>query len=163
MKQIKLVRVDNRLVHAQIILIWLKHININTIIIVDNEIATNPFLIQVYKLTIPPHISLKVFTTDEMISYTQQKETYSKIKIRTMVLMKSINIAVELHKKGMDISQLQIGGISLENNQRPNQIISILSHKYENELHYLECHNVFVYLQSVPEDTKVQILYQSLL
>lgn len=152
-KEFKLVRVDHRLIHAQIILIWLKHLNINHIIIVDNEVAGNPFLSQVYKLTIPPSLHIEIFSQQNMIDYCAQlSDTSAEVK-RTLVIMKTLQTAVVLSSKGVRFDNIQISETA-EGANKKNQFLLYLQKKYASELQILEHHQILVYHQRVPEDTK---------
>ena len=43
MSQIQLIRVDNRLVHGQVGMTWSSALNIDTIVVVDEEVVYNVF------------------------------------------------------------------------------------------------------------------------
>lgn len=150
-KDFKLVRVDDRLIHAQIILIWLKHLNINHIIIVDNEVASNPFLSQVYKLTTPPSLHIEIFSEQHMIEYCEKLQT-TELK-RTLVIMKHLQTAVTLSLAGVKFDNIQMSETS-ESVSKKNQITSYLKGKYVNELQILAHQDILVYYQRVPEDNK---------
>ena len=44
MESVKLVRVDDRLVHGQVMTSWLKFTGANKIMVVDDEVATNDLM-----------------------------------------------------------------------------------------------------------------------
>lgn len=155
MKEIKLFRIDVRLLHAQIILMWLKYLNINSVIVVDNEIAANPFLIKIYQLSIPPHIDLKIFSTQEMIHYYKEVTEVSFTKRRTLVITKEMETAVLLHKLGMEFEQLQLGSRFYDKSQRHHLNVDEIARKFAGELEYFDTEGVKVYWQSAPEDSKL--------
>jgi len=114
MSEIKLTRVDDRLIHAQILLLWVKTTNINTIVLVDDEVANNPFLAEIYRLAMPTHIRLHVKTVEEAITYDYSSEPELWHDRRTLVLMKTLDTAYRLLDAGFPIESLQIGGSVVE-------------------------------------------------
>lgn len=152
--EFKLIRVDNRLIHAQIILKWVKNLNINHIIVVDNEIARNPFLSQVFKLTTPPSLHIEILTDDEMIQYyfcNVSKKTNAR---RTMIIMKSINTSITLVEKGVVFNKIQIGNTPIAVGKKTHFLHDIKKAYYE-QFSYLNRRDIIVYYQRVPEENKV--------
>ena len=54
---VKLVRVDNRLLHSTIVLTWSRFLNINYFLIVDDNEHVNGFYYHILKLGIPETVS----------------------------------------------------------------------------------------------------------
>lgn len=156
MKEIKLVRVDDRLIHAQIIIFWLKKININTIYIIDDRLAKNEFLCQIYRLTTPPYIRLRIFTVDQAIQHINNKKMIPSTS-RILVLIKELSTVTKLHQLGFPIDTVQIGGGLLEGGFSKKQIIEILFSKYRNDLNYLFDNNIQIYCQNTTDSEKIII------
>lgn len=53
MPDIRLVRVDFRLMHGQVVTAWLKQVSANAILIVDDQLAADKFLAQVFLMAKP--------------------------------------------------------------------------------------------------------------
>ena len=53
MAKISLVRIDSRLIHGQVITKWRKIHKVTKIIIVDNELAKDDFMIHIYEASAP--------------------------------------------------------------------------------------------------------------
>lgn len=157
MKEIKLFRIDARLIHAQIILMWLKYLNINSVIIVDDEIAANAFLKKIYKLTIPSHIDLLVFSVEEMIDYCREVSEIDYTKRRTLVIAKEMETAVVLHQSGVEFNQLQLGSRFYDKNQKQHLHLEEIVCRFSKELEYFQSNGIRVYWQSAPEDSKLNM------
>lgn len=154
-KEFKLIRIDDRLLHAQIILIWLNSMNINTIILVDNDISQNPFLSSVYKLAAPKSIRIETFTEDEMVQYYKESSDEKSIFKRTMVIMKELNTAMNLYKKGIDFAKIQYGGSGINiSKKEETRIIKENSMKLLKDFEKL---GILVYYQKTPKDKKEKL------
>lgn len=156
MKEIKLIRVDDRLIHAQIIIFWLKKININTIYIVDDDLAENKFLCQIYRLTTPPHVRIKIFTVNQVAEYIN-KRTNIPPTARILILTKSLKTVVSLHKINFPIDTIQIGGNLLESGLNKKQIIDQLFNRFSTEISYLLDHSIYIYCQNTTDGEKIII------
>lgn len=155
-KEIVSIRVDERLIHAQIILVWVKHLNINSIIIVDDEIAKNPFLKQIYLLTTPPTIKIEVFTEEQMImSFNKQNERQYK-KRRRMIVMKNIQTAVHLYEAGLRFNNIQIDGRVVKNNKHA-VAEDMISDEERYCINFFNQLNIHVYVQKAPGDAKITL------
>ena len=62
MKNIVLTRVDDRLVHGQVMTSWSKATNANKFMVIDDEVAANDLMKTVLKGVIPGNIKLGIFT-----------------------------------------------------------------------------------------------------
>ena len=57
---LKLVRVDDRLIHGQVVAIWLKALGAKRIVIVDDKTAADEFLREILMLAAPPGVPVEV-------------------------------------------------------------------------------------------------------
>ena len=107
MAQVRLVRVDNRLIHGQVATGWISKSGASKIVVIDDRSATNELMRDVLELATPPGIHLDVYTV------AQAAEEWKKDQFgagSAMVIFKSIPAAFEAREKGFDYSELQIGG-----------------------------------------------------
>ncbi len=81
MKKIVLTRIDDRLIHGQVVTAWLKHLKADAILIVDNDLAKNTMMARIYKAAAPSDIEL-LTKTPEIIETLQSAE----IVIREIIL-----------------------------------------------------------------------------
>jgi mannose/fructose/N-acetylgalactosamine-specific phosphotransferase system component IIB len=59
-----LVRIDDRLIHGQVVALWVKHLQAKRIVIVDDQVAKDVFLQTVLRGAAPPGISVEVATLE---------------------------------------------------------------------------------------------------
>ena len=59
------VRVDNRLVHGQVIETWLPYTNAPYLLVVNDELAADPLRQTIISLAVPARITLRVLQVKE--------------------------------------------------------------------------------------------------
>ncbi len=106
MMNIKLVRIDDRLIHGQVATSWLRHVNAEQIICVDDKAANDPLAIQVLKMAVPD-LRVHVFGVDKFIEITKT----NPIKRSTFLLLTSTVDVLKLVEAGIDISEVNYGGM----------------------------------------------------
>ena len=92
---IELTRVDFRLIHGQVITRWLTQCQINEIVTIDNELAKDLFMQEVFKMAAPKGV--KITIVDDVTAVKKQ-EAGDFDKKRVMDLIKGgnqLNKAVE--------------------------------------------------------------------
>ena len=65
MSKVVMHRVDDRLIHGQVIIGWVGLRNANAIWIVDDSVAKNPMMLNIFKFAAPAGIKLIALTIDE--------------------------------------------------------------------------------------------------
>jgi len=103
-----LVRIDDRLIHGQVIAVWCKHQPFSRIVIVDDAVAADAFMQDVLRLSAPPGLQVEVFSIAEGI---QALNADTPARRTTMVLLKSPLAAKRLYDGGLKYNALNIGGI----------------------------------------------------
>ncbi|MEO1769207.1 MULTISPECIES: PTS system mannose/fructose/N-acetylgalactosamine-transporter subunit IIB [Enterococcus] len=105
---IKLIRMDYRLIHGQVVTKWVKQMMINRIIIVNDELASNDFLAEVYEMAAPAGIKVDIYGVNE-ICQKQADGTLGEGNV--LLLLKDVGTALELAKLGFPLKEIQIGGL----------------------------------------------------
>lgn len=62
---IVLLRVDERLIHGQVVVGWGEHIHMDRIAVVDDEISVSPWEQELYCLGVPPSVDAEFATVQE--------------------------------------------------------------------------------------------------
>lgn len=64
MADIRLVRVDFRLMHGQVIAAWMNQVDGNAIMIINDQLAGDSFMKNVYKMAAPKGVKVGIFTLE---------------------------------------------------------------------------------------------------
>jgi len=82
---IVLVRVDNRLLHGQILEAWVPRLRVDRVVIADDGAAQNPLALAAMTLCVPPELPIEVKPVGK-VDY----ETLSADRSRTLILLRDV-------------------------------------------------------------------------
>jgi PTS system mannose-specific IIB component len=113
---LKLVRVDDRLIHGQVVAIWLKALNAKRIVIVDDKTARDEFLREILMLASPPGVPVEVH---DVSAGTERVRSLASDPEPIFVLMRSPMTAVRLREAGIEFPLLNVGGMGAGPGRKP--------------------------------------------
>ncbi len=116
MKNLVLVRIDDRLIHGQICTQWLKEIHGNKVLIIDEKVPTNPMQIRILKAAAPPDVKVVIKNVQEGIEYCKREPKDSNERI--LLLVKTPDVIMALLKGGIPISKVTLGGMGFKEGRR---------------------------------------------
>ncbi len=103
-----LLRIDDRLVHGQVVEGWLKSIRANRIVVASDPVAADETQKALYLLAVPQGIELSCLSIQET---AQAWEDPIWKKERVLVLVSSPQDVVELVERGAKIESVNVGGM----------------------------------------------------
>jgi mannose/fructose/N-acetylgalactosamine-specific phosphotransferase system component IIB len=109
------VRVDDRLIHGQVIVAWRRHLGYDEICIVDDGVRADPFMREVLRMAVPPGIRISVYALEEAIPLLKAPATMMPPRGRegkVLLLLKTPQTALSLLKGGVPIPHLNIGNLA---------------------------------------------------
>ncbi|MFI3172435.1 MAG: PTS sugar transporter subunit IIB [Eubacteriales bacterium] len=108
MGQIVLTRIDDRLIHGQVMTSWLNFTGANKIMVIDDQTAADPFLKTVLKSAVPGNVGLGLFTIEKAADRLIKgfKETD-----KVIILVKYPKTILDLIEKGVKFDKLNVGGM----------------------------------------------------
>lgn len=107
---IKLIRVDDRLIHGQVQTSWIKEYQINRIIIIDNKVANDNVTKMILKVAKPSQCDLVICTCEKALQLLPKDAMQNNA--RTLIIFKTIETADAMLKMGMKISSIVVGPTS---------------------------------------------------
>lgn len=108
MAEIKLVRLDFRLIHGQVIVRWIRQSGANRFVIVDDTLAQDDFMKEIYKMSAPSDYTLDLWSVDEAVAKWNENRWGQG---GVFLLMKDVKTLYRLWKKGMEFPSVQVGGL----------------------------------------------------
>ncbi|MCR9029467.1 PTS sugar transporter subunit IIB [Citrobacter amalonaticus] len=112
MSTVSLLRIDDRLIHGQVMTGWVKHINATKIIIIDDELVHDDFMISVLEMAVPNHMTLNIFNVAQAIDVLSNvKDDDEDDKI--IILVKSPIPVLALLQGGVNFEELIVGGMGV--------------------------------------------------
>lgn len=146
---IKFIRIDDRLIHGQIVTAWAKYFNVSQIWIVDDGVAKDDFVKGVMKMVAPADTDLYITGTAEIPEYVKQFDESEK---NTLVLVKFPCVAKQIFDAGVLHRELNVGGMGA-NADRKKLFKNISASAAEIEtLKEIKEDGVKVYFQVTPNE-----------
>jgi PTS system mannose-specific IIB component len=151
MGEINLARIDDRLIHGQVMTKWSKGLGTNALFVIDNPTAKDSFMKDIFMMSAANSgMTIKVFSTDEAVEYWN-KSNFEKYK--AILLFKNTATVKEVVDKGLPIKRLNVGGIA-KTKEAKFVIPSVGLKTTDVEiLKELDSKGIEVFFQTVP-DTK---------
>jgi len=103
---IEMLRVDDRLIHGQIAIRWTKYLMVDSIVVANDEAATDKLLTTALKLACPKDLKLMVCKIDEAIELLNNPKLKER---KILVIVNQLPDALELLKNVNDIKVFNIG------------------------------------------------------
>ena len=100
------IRVDNRLLHGQVVQYWLPFLEVDRLIIADDDAASNPAMTAVYRMAVPKRVDLAVVPVEDLLETLQEKKATT-----TMVLVGDVFDAARAKMCGLSFKRLVIGNV----------------------------------------------------
>ena len=113
---IKLVRVDHRLLHGQVIFSWTKQMSVNYIIVADDKVPNDPISVMALNIAKPVDCELSIIPFSQLKRLVEEKQSKN-----IMILVKGPEEALRLIEKSY---QKLLKSIMVEwlKNQIPNNM-----------------------------------------
>lgn len=148
---VSLMRVDNRLVHGQVLEAWLPALDAHGILVADDEAAGNVLARAAMALAIPPKVSFEVLRVSDAAALLKPggKGPHSP---RTLVLLRDVRDAVALHEAGVAIPQLNLGNVHFGQGRRQVSPSVFLDERDLAALDRLAAEGTRVEVRAVPNE-----------
>lgn len=153
---VELYRVDDRLIHGQVVEGWVPELKINEIVVVSDEIFSDDTRKTIMRFSVPENVELVFSQVEQAPSLLESKE---KSNLRILVLFSNLKDAYETLKGLKNARQLNIGGIhySAGKNFSLGKAI-FLSEEDCSNLKLIESLGVKIEGRGVPHDKPTDIL-----
>lgn len=155
MAEITLARVDDRLVHGQVMQVWTKGHGTNAAYVIDDATAADEFMKEIYESTQSTGgLSIKVFSSDSIVDEWNKNQFGDD---NVALIFKSIAYAKKAVDGGVPIKELNVGGIAIKPGTT-KVIESVGLSKDDAELcKALDAAGVKVYFQKIPSSENVSL------
>lgn len=122
---IQLIRIDDRLIHGQVVIGWAGYLKTRQIILCEDSVADNDWEKELYLSIVPKHIEAYVMTTKELAEYL--KNSHLDLH-KTIVLVNSPKVIEQLIQMGAPINKVNVGGIHFKDGRK-----KLLNYLYLND------------------------------
>lgn len=105
---IALYRVDDRLIHGQVVVGWGQPLCVGFIVLVDDEVRASPWEQDLYRMGVPPHIEVVFASTEEAVRRLPEWERDPRVGI---LLAGDIDTVAALCANSHHVKRINVGGI----------------------------------------------------
>jgi len=152
---IVLCRVDDRLVHGQVVLGWGRPLDLQRIVLVDDEVSASAWEQELYRMAAPPEIAVEFATASAAASRLDAWQAASE---RVLVLAGTIGSVVSLDALAPgQLTQLTLGGIHAGPGRRERLRYLYLSEPEFAMLSHLARRGIAITAQDLPTSRAVPL------
>ena len=99
------IRIDNRLLHGQVVQFWIPHLGIEQLIVADDEVANNDSMQEIYRMALPSIVTLKVVQVEDLRPELEGNQVHA------LLLIRDIPNAYKIWKNGVHFKRLTLGNV----------------------------------------------------
>lgn len=152
MDNLKLTRIDFRLIHGQVMTRWVKKYDIESIVVIDDRSAKSLIMKKILLNAAPHGVKVEVLTADEA-GKRWKEESFPTNNL--LILFKTPAGAAKAYAAGVKYPSLQVGGIEGAGNKVNICRNIVMSQEDVDALKPMYEDGVEIFCQPIPEDNKV--------
>ena len=151
---VDLYRIDDRLIHGQVVVGWGQPLNVRLIILVDDDVACCDWEQDLYRMGVPPEMELRF---SDVATAVSDHQSYTADPRHSIVLTGNVATMRALVSEIKPARGVNIGGLHHRPGRRPKLRYVFLSPDEEAELRGLMASGVKVTAQDVPSARAVPL------
>ncbi len=152
---ISLVRVDDRLIHGQVVEAWIPHLNAELVVVAASAAAGDRTQIDLMELAMPEGTALAVLAVDRAAELLRSEEVAKK---NTLVLAPGPQEVVELLEHGAAFSRVNVGGLHYSAGRVQLGRAIFVSEKDREALRQLGCRGLRLEGRALPSDEETDVM-----
>jgi len=142
-----LVRLDDRLIHGQVVVGWGNALEADRILLIDDKVASLPWERDLYRLGVPSNMQVDFVSLDEAPAALAETVKSNK---RVIVVVADVDTLVRVCKSSDVVRRVNIGGLHEGEGRRRRLRYVFLSDAESESLKMLESHGIEVTARDVP-------------
>jgi PTS system mannose-specific IIB component len=150
---IALVRVDNRLIHGQVVEAWLPYLKVSRVVVADDEAASSPLIRAAMALAVQSAIEVQILPLAQV-----DFAALSRDNVRTLVLLRDVAAVPFAKAHGLALEHLNLGNVHFGTGRRQVSPSVFLAEAELQALQGLAREGVKVDAQAVPAEKPVELL-----
>ena len=109
MENLIFTRIDDRLIHGQVVAAWLRaYSNVSHILVIDDQVCQDEFMQQMFQMLVPTGISIEIRSVEESVEIMRKG-----LKEPTMIIVKVPLTLKRIMEAGINIPKVNIGGMGM--------------------------------------------------
>jgi len=112
---IKLIRIDDRLVHGQVAFTWVPSLGVDYLVVANDKVAGDDFLKMTMGLAKPPTTKLLILTLEKAIALLNDAKSKN---LKILLLVTNVKDSHDLASSIAEIKSVNFGGIRMKDGAR---------------------------------------------
>ena len=146
---VKLARIDDRLIHGQVILGWVPSVKPDRIVVANDRVAGSDWERKFYSSCVPPEVNVSFATVAEAARQISADLFQTE---QLIVLLESAQDTLALIGGGVDLKEVNVGGLHYREGSVELLPFVFLVHEERNALRELVKRGVTLSAQDVPSN-----------
>ncbi|EOL50658.1 mannose/fructose/sorbose PTS transporter subunit IIB [Enterococcus caccae] len=155
MMDIRLVRIDDRLIHGQVATVWTKSTNVNRILVISDAVAHDTLRKALLVQAAPPGVKVNVITVDKMIEAFAD-ERFDSLKV--MLLFTNPEDVKRVVAGDVVFKSVNIGGMSFTSGKRMITNAVAVNEEDIAAFKYLHDQGIKLEIRKVVADSQVDLM-----
>jgi PTS system mannose-specific IIB component/fructoselysine and glucoselysine-specific PTS system IIB component len=151
---IELYRIDDRLVHGQVVVGWGQPLDVSFVVLVDDVIATSEWEQELYRMGAPPEMTVLFESVDSALAHLAEYQTRPAHGI---LLAGDVETMRRLVERAGTIRTVNLGGIHHRSGRIARMRYVFLTPEEEQSLRELAASGVTISAQDVPAAAPVPL------
>ena len=148
------VRVDDRLIHGQVVTQWVKVFKAQKIVVIDNNVAKDKMQKHILKFAAPADMKVSIFSVDKAVE-VWNKNQFGNMNV--FVLFKDVKQIAEMKDKGVKFDEITLGNMSITGDRKQIYKSTGFTKEEAQTLFDLGKDGVNLFFQTQPTDRKESI------
>jgi D-glucosaminate-specific PTS system IIB component len=150
MAKLKMVRVDYRMIHGQIVAKWIKFRPVDRLVLADDALVDDPYMGEIYRMAVPDR-------EVDIVKLNDIQKTLDKKDDTVLLIFKEVASAYMAFKNGLKLPELNVGAVQ-SNKDRKTVLQGVaLSVDEYKKLVEMKDEGVKVFLQPIPENDPINL------
>ena len=148
---IVLIRIDNRLIHGQVLEAWVPYIQADCIVVANDEVAATPLKRMMMEASVPSRMRIEIGSIEEIVALFATKELD---KCKSLLLFNSTGDALRAYRQGLTYQQLNLGNLHAGAGKSRLSCTIFLDQEGVEDLVQLEHAGVDITARCIPADVE---------
>ncbi len=148
---IVLTRIDNRLIHGQVMEAWVPFVQADCIVVANDSVASSPLRRSMMEACVPRSMQIMVGTIAEAAQMLRSNELFSA---RILLLLENSHDALNLYRAGVEFTHLNLGNMHASHGKVAVSCTLCIDGDDVESLADLEDAGVKITAQCIPQDSE---------
>jgi len=147
-----IIRVDDRLIHGQVVENWIPTFSITDVIVVNDDISSDELRKNIMRFSVPDDINIYFMKVEDLKGITfENTKNY-------LILFENLHDVYKAIENGFKIEELNIGGIHYAKGRNFSfGKVMFLSEEEKELLKKINSYGINVYFQPIPQEKKIKV------